>query len=57
VLATGPTTCILGARAVGDGHRVGFLNPERDTADARLDTAVLSPLCAVLAVTRGIAAS
>jgi hypothetical protein len=41
---------VLAARAVGDRRRVGFLKTERDSAFARLDTAVLSPLCAALAV-------
>jgi hypothetical protein len=44
VLAT-----ILGARAVGDFHWVGFFKTEGDGSLARLDTLVYSPLCLALA--------
>jgi len=47
---------VLAARAVGDRRRVGFLKTERDSAFARLDSAVLSPLCAALAIA-GVAAA
>ena len=47
---------VLGARAIGDGRRVGFLKTERGSAFARLDTALLSPLCAGLACA-GVAAA
>ena len=48
---------VLAARAVGDRRRVGFLKTEHDSAFARLDTAVLSPLCAALAIAGVVAAS
>jgi len=54
--AVGAAT-VLAARAVGDRRRVGFLKTEHDSAFARLDTAVLSPLCAALAVAGVVAAS
>jgi hypothetical protein len=47
---------VLAARAIGDRRRVGFLKTERDSAFARLDTAVLSPLCVALALS-GLAAA
>jgi hypothetical protein len=48
---------VLAARALGDRRQVGFLKRERNTAFARLDTKVLSPVCAALAVTGFVAAS
>jgi hypothetical protein len=48
---------VLAARAVGDRRRVGFLKTERDSAFAQLDTAVLSPLCAALAIAGVVAAT
>ena len=44
-------------RAIGDFRYVGFFKRIRDTRFARLDTLPYSPLCAVLAVLTGIAAS
>ena len=44
-------------RAIGDFRYVGFFKRIRDTRFARLDTLAYSPLCAVLAVLIGIAAS
>ena len=48
---------VLAARAVGDRRRVGFLKTERDSEFARLDTRVLSPLCAGLATAGLVAAT
>jgi hypothetical protein len=44
-------------RAIGDFRYIGFFKRIRDTRFARLDTLAYSPLCAVLAVLIGIAAS
>src|SRR6476659_1587088 len=41
---------VLSARALGDGRRVGFLKTERESEFAVLDTKLLAPLCAALAV-------
>jgi hypothetical protein len=38
------------ARAVGEGRYVGFLKRVRNTAFARNDTWLYSPLCVALAV-------
>jgi Protein of unknown function (DUF3995) len=48
---------ILAARAIGDRDRLGFFKTERSTHFARLDTAVLSPLCAALSCAGLIAAT
>ena len=47
--ATG-AAAVLAARAIGDRRYVGFLKRSRDSAFARRDTYLYSPLCAVLAV-------
>ena len=47
--ATG-VAAVLAARAIGDRRSVGFLKRSRDSAFARRDTYLYSPLCAVLAV-------
>jgi hypothetical protein len=47
---------VLAARAVGDGRRVGFFKTDRDSAFAVLDTRLLTPLCAALAVAGAVAA-
>src|SRR3954447_20747676 len=47
---------VLAIRAVGDGRRVGFLKTERESEFAVLDTKLLSPLCAALAVAGVVAA-
>ena len=48
---------VFALRAIGDIRYVGFFKSIRDTRFARLDTLAYSPLCAVLAVLSGIAAS
>jgi hypothetical protein len=48
---------VFALRAIGDFRYVGFFKRIRDTRFARLDTLAYSPLCAVLAVLSGIAAS
>ena len=48
---------VFALRAIGDFRYVGFFKSIRDTRFARLDTLAYSPLCAVLAVLSGIAAS
>ena len=40
---------VFSVRAVGDFHYFGFFKRVRDTAFARYDTLVYSPLCAVIA--------
>jgi hypothetical protein len=47
---------VLVARALGDGRRVGFLKTERESEFAVLDTKLLAPLCAALAVAGAVAA-
>lgn len=44
----GGVALVLLARAVGDGRAIGFTKRARDTAFARRDTRVYSPLCLVL---------
>jgi hypothetical protein len=46
---------VLLARAIGDGRTVGFTKRVRDTAFARNDTRLFSPLCLFLAVAAGLA--
>jgi Protein of unknown function (DUF3995) len=48
---------VFALRAIGDFRYVGFFKRIRYTRFARLDTLAYSPLCAVLAVLIGIAAS
>jgi len=48
---------VFALRAIGDFRYVGFFKRIRDTRFARLDTLAYSPLCAVLGVLSGIAAS
>jgi hypothetical protein len=48
---------VFALRAIGDFRYIGFFKRIRDTRFARLDTLAYSPLCAVLAVLIGIAAS
>jgi uncharacterized membrane protein SpoIIM required for sporulation len=48
---------VFALRAIGDFRYVGFFKRIRDTRFARLDTLAYWPLCAVLAVLIGIAAS
>lgn len=48
---------VFALRAIGDFRYVGFFKRVRDSRFARLDTLAYSPLCAVLAVLIGIAAS
>jgi hypothetical protein len=48
---------VFALRAIGDFRYVGFFKRIRDTRFARLDTLAYSPLCAVLAILSGIAAS
>jgi len=48
---------VFALRAIGDFRYIGFFKRIRDTRFARLDTLAYSPLCAVLAVLVGIAAS
>ena len=48
---------VFALRTIGDFRYVGFFKRIRDTRFARLDTLAYSPLCAVLAVLSGIAAS
>lgn len=47
---------VLFARAIGDRRSVGFLKRSRDSAFARRDTYLYSPLCTCLAVS-GVAAA
>ena len=54
--ATGAAT-VLAARALGDRRHVGFLKQSRDSAFARRDTYIYSPLCTLLAIAGAIAAS
>jgi hypothetical protein len=49
-LGSAVVATILLARAVGDFRTVGFAKRVRDTAFARRDTTVYSPLCVALAV-------
>jgi hypothetical protein len=46
---------VLLARAIGDGRTLGFTKRVRDTAFARNDTRLFSPLCLFLAVVAGLA--
>ncbi|HSO96538.1 MAG TPA: DUF3995 domain-containing protein [Acidimicrobiia bacterium] len=46
----GGVAVVLLARAVGDGRWIGFSKRVRDTAFARRDTRLYSPLCLVLGV-------
>ena len=48
---------VFALRAIGDFRYIGFFKRISDTRFARLDTLAYSPLCAVLAVLIGIAAS
>ena len=45
------------ARAIGDRRYVGFLKRSRDSAFARRDTYLYSPLCTLLAVAGAVAAA
>ena len=54
--ASGAAT-VLAARAIGDRRHVGFLKRSRDSAFARRDTYLYSPLCALLAVAGATAAA
>ena len=47
---------VLAARAIGDRRRIGFLKRSRDSAFARRDTYLYSPLCTFLAVAGATAA-
>ena len=47
--AAGAAT-VLAARAIGDGRHLGVTKTNRDSAFARLDTMVLTPVCAALAI-------
>ena len=55
---TGTTraAAILAMRAVGDGRQLGFTKTTRHTPFAHLDTTVLSPICAALAIAGFVAA-
>jgi hypothetical protein len=44
------SAAVLAARAIGDHRYVGFLKRSRDSAFARRDTYLYSPLCALLAI-------
>ncbi len=48
---------VLAARAIGDRRYIGFLKRSRDSAFARRDTYLYSPLCAFLAVSGATAAA
>ena len=54
--ASGAAT-VLVARAIGDRRYVGFLKRSRDSAFARRDTYLYSPLCTLLAVAGAAAAA
>jgi len=49
-IGTTGAAAVLAARAIGDRRYIGFLKRSRDSAFARRDTYLYSPLCAVLAV-------
>lgn len=50
-IGAGGLGLVLLARAIGDGRTVGFSKRVRDTAFARNDTRLYSPLCLVLGAT------
>ena len=54
--ATG-VAAVLAARAIGDRRSVGFMKRSRDSAFARRDTYLYSPLCVLLAVAGATAAA
>ena len=48
---------VFAARAIGEGRYLGFAKRVRDTAFARLDTWLFSPICAALALLAAVVAS
>ncbi len=54
---TSGAATVLVARAIGDRRYVGFLKRSRDSAFARRDTYLYSPLCTLLAVAGAVAAA
>jgi hypothetical protein len=55
-LGAGTAGTVLVARAIGDGRTIGLTKSIKGTPFARLDTKVLSPLCAALGLA-GLAAA